>query len=251
MTIQSFETKTAETPLPVGMPPAQIFTTEFGISSKLIDIVKDALAKAVHCQGKLDPSVLDIDGMSGKKYRYLINNIVGALQDPRYLEIGSWMGSTLCAAIHRNEVTAVAIDNWSQFGGPIFQFFQNVAHHASHQTKISVLTADFREVNYGCLGKFNVYLFDGPHRYADQYDGLILPMNALDDEFIFIVDDWNWIAVRSGTFDAIKNSGLEISYMTEIRTTSDNTHPDKHGKDSDWHNGYFIAVLRKSKKKAH
>ena len=56
-----------------------------------------------------------VDGMSGLKYRYFINTLVGAVPNARYLEIGSWAGSTLCAAIHGNKVTAVAVDDWSQF----------------------------------------------------------------------------------------------------------------------------------------
>src|SRR5437868_2345370 len=59
-----------------------------------------------------------VEGMSGLKYRYFINRLVGSVPDARYLEIGSWAGSTLCAAIHGNTVTAVAVDDWSQFGGP-------------------------------------------------------------------------------------------------------------------------------------
>lgn len=241
-------------PLPAHMPPAHITSSVNGTPSKMIEVVKMALEKALIYRGKLDPSVLDIEGMSGKKYRYLINNIIAGLDDPRYLEVGSWMGSTFCSAIHRNKLTAVAIDNWSEFEGPIFQFFYHVAIHCSKQTKISVLTSDFRDVKYDSLGtKFNVYLFDGPHLYEDQYDALALSMRALDDEFIFIVDDWNWEAVRKGTFDAIHNNNLDIAFQVEVRTSSNNKQPEQYGpyafKNSDWHNGYFIGVLRKGKKR--
>jgi hypothetical protein len=40
---------------------------------------------------------------------------------------------------------------------------------------------DFRKINYTDIGKFNVYLFDGPHDEEDQYDGIALAQPALDD----------------------------------------------------------------------
>ena len=211
----------------------------------LEDALKTAFENALSDKGKLDDDVLNIDGMSGKKYRSFINNLISLIQNPRYLEVGSWAGSTLCSAIHKNALTAVAIDNWSQFGGPISSFFSNVSRHCSADTKLTVVSRDFRTVAFDALGRFNVYLFDGPHEYADQYDGLAMAINCLDNEFIYIVDDWNWEQVRIGTSHAIANLNLEIVHSIEIRTTTDGSHPKVCGKDSDWHNGYFISLLRK------
>jgi hypothetical protein len=207
--------------------------------------LKTAFESALSLQGKLDDDVLNIDGMSGKKYRVFINNLISLVQNPRYLEVGSWTGSTLCSAIHKNALTAVAIDNWSQYGGPVSTFFSNISRHCSPDTKLSVISKDFRTVAFEALGRFNVYLFDGPHEYADQYDGLAMALNCLDNEFIYIVDDWNWEQVRTGTSHAIANLNLEIVHSIEIRTTADGSHPKVRGKDSDWHNGYFISLLRK------
>ena len=93
--------------------------------------------------------------------------------------------------------------------------------------------------------KFNIYLFDGPHEERDQYDGLALAVPCLEKQFVFIVDDWNWERVRSGTFAAIQKCNLSVLFSAEIRTTLNNSHPAVAGKDSDWHNGYYIAVLEK------
>ena len=113
-------------------------------------------------------------------------------------------------------------------------------------TRNSVIFEDFRRVDFGRIGKSKDYLFDGPHAYQDQYDGLAYAWDALTDEFVFIVDDWNWEAVRAGTMDAIRDLGLEIALQIEVRTTQDNSHPEISGKQSEWHNGYFISVLRKN-----
>jgi hypothetical protein len=186
--------------------------------------------------------------MSGKRYRFFINTLVRAVENPRYLEIGSWAGSTLCAAIAGNALKAVAIDNWSEFDGPKATFVRNVRGFVTPQSRAIFLESDFRKVDYNDMGDgFNIYLFDGPHQQQDHYDALALVLPCLDDEFIYIVDDWNWLPVRAGTFAAIDECHLLILYSAEIRTTLDNSQPEFVGNHSDWHNGYFIAVLAKSR----
>jgi hypothetical protein len=207
--------------------------------------VRTAFERALVNDGKLPDAVLDLRGMSGKKYRLFINNLVEAMPDPRYLEIGVWRGSTLCSAIFGNDMTAMAIDNWSEFGGPTEAFFENLSKFKG-KAKVNFLEHDFRELNFYHLGKFNVYLFDGPHSYKDQYDGVVLAEPALDEAFVLIVDDWNWEQVRCGTVDGIRENGYQIDHRIEIRTSIDNTQPLVRGTQSDWHNGYFIAALRKS-----
>jgi len=236
-----------EAPAPVEEITVHETPTRHFLTGKmmLIPAVQDALAKAMAYEGKLSEHVLNMEGMSGRKYRYFINNLIANVQNPRYLEVGSWAGSTLCSAIYGNDVTATAIDNWSQFGGPSNMFFYNVSQSCSATTRLSVLNKDFRQVDYPSLGRFNVYLFDGPHAFEDQRDGLLMALDSLDSEFVFIVDDWNWEAVRAGTMMAIALAGLTVAWSTEVRSSTDNTQPDIRGQHSDWHNGYYIAVLRK------
>jgi len=202
-----------------------------------------------------DVGIYGIDGMSGKKYRYFINQLIGSLESARYLEVGSWMGSTLCSAIHGNRVSAVAIDNWSEFGGPKDKFMQNLNTFITPEAAVTFVEGDFRQVDYSKFAqqRFNVYLFDGPHEAIDQYQGLTLPLPSLDDQFVFIVDDWNWGRVREGTMAAITKAGMGVLYAAAIRTTPDDTSPPhllpvkdwRIVRDFDWHNGYFIAVLAK------
>lgn len=216
----------------------------------------DAALRAAIAKDDLDPDagIYSVNGMSGKKYRYFINTLVGAVPNARYLEVGSWMGSTLCAAIHGNTVQAVAIDNWSEFGGPKDEFAYNVDRFATPGVQVAFIESDFRDVDYAALpGPFNIYLFDGPHKAIDQYQGLSLPLPCLADQFVFIVDDWNWQRVRDGTTAAISQCGLTILYAAAVRTTDDNNSPPhlwpledfRVVRDFDWHNGYFIAVLGK------
>jgi hypothetical protein len=214
--------------------------------NNLIAVVKNAFVTALAGLSRVEPGVLEMDGMSGRKYRLFINNLIASVPNPRYLEVGSLSGSTLCAAMNGNAARAVAIDNWSEFGGPRDLFFANVRAWTSPAAAIQMIESDFRRVDYASLGQFNVFLFDGPHSAPDQYDGVSLALPALDDQFVLIVDDWNWEQVRSGTFQAIARVKLSILYGLEIRSTLDNSHPPVHGRHSDWHNGYFIAVLQQA-----
>jgi methyltransferase family protein len=222
-----------------------VTTIETTEANSLSGKIKAALTRAVVGDGKLSPEVFAIEGMSGKKYRLFINNLIESIEGARYLEIGVWQGSTLCAAIFKNKVRALAIDNWSLFAGPADKFFKNLARFKGSDTKLSFFENDFREINFFAIGKFNIYLFDGPHDAQDQRDGIILAQPALDDRFVMIVDDWNWAVVRDGTLRGIEEAHLQLDHVVEIRTSLDDTQPDLRGAASDWHNGYFIAACSK------
>lgn len=226
-----------------------ITTIDFDTASALSGHVKSALVEAAFRDIDRSRGIYTIDGMSGARYRRFINALVRRLADPSYLEVGSWMGSTLCSAIEGNAVRALAIDNWSQFGGPKDAFLANVARFCPPTADVRFIDGDFRMVSFAGLAAamppFNIYLFDGPHEEADQYDGLVAALPALAREFVFICDDWNWQPVRRGTHRAIVDAGLDIQFGAEIRTSLDGSHGEPAGKASDWHNGYFLSVLRK------
>ena len=235
-------------PIPsVSLP--HITQTSSATNSPLTSYVQAAFSKANIGQGQIDPAVLEIDGMSGRKYRLFINNLIASMADARYLEIGTWAGSTLCSAINRNTVNATAIDNWSEFGGPKAQFLNNLQRFQTGSAKVAFLENDFRKIDYTQLGTFNVYMFDGPHTAADQFDGISLVLPALEDEFILIVDDWNHTPAREGTLKALKELKLSVLHAYEIRTTLDGSHPTIARQSSDWHNGYLIAVIAKPREK--
>jgi len=227
------------------MPPSLLEFSE-GTAEPMIGLVRGAFMRALAEESSLDPAVLQITGMSGKKYRMFINNLAGSMPNARYLEVGSWAGSTLCAAINGCAIQATAIDNWSQFGGPKETFLGNVARFRTREASVSFIESDFREVDYRAIGLFNIYLFDGPHEMQDQYDGLAYAMPALDRKFVLVIDDWNWPNVRQGTLSAIRELRLSMLYSMQIRTTMDDTHPTVASEHSDWHNGYFISVMQQA-----
>lgn len=214
-------------------------------SSLLADKLQKATISALELDHKLPDSVRLMSGMSGKKYRYLINNLISFIRDARYLEVGSWKGSTACAAMHGNKCKVTCIDNWSHHGTNNQDFFSNTKDSLSDQIDFTVIENDFRQVNYNDIGKYNVYLFDGPHEEVDQYDGIVLVQNALDHEYILIVDDYNYHRVRKGTESAIKDLNLKVLASVTVLSSIDGDVPTVHHEKSEWHNGYYIAVVQK------
>jgi hypothetical protein len=206
-----------------------------------------AFDRALARESEVSEHTLGISGMSGRLYRMFINNLVRIVSKPRYLEIGSYTGSTACAAMDKNCLRIICIDNWSQFGGPKDAFVNNTDIVRTDTINFHFIESDFRKVAAPDIGRFNIYFFDGPHEEHDQYDGLALYDAALDDDFFFIVDDWNWPGVRSGTMNAIRDTGFDINFAIEIRTTQNNQHAEVHG--ADWHNGYFLSKLSRKQRR--
>jgi hypothetical protein len=206
--------------------------------------LKDAYDKAVAGQHKLSDFVRWIPGMSGYNYRYLINNLMETVDDARYLEIGSWKGSTACSAMYGNTCKVVCVDNWAEFfrgSHAKADFHTNTEAVVTDAVDFHFIEDDFRKLDHSTLGKFNVYLFDGPHEEQDQYDGLALMLDVLDDTFTFIVDDWNDVdRVQAGTKRALAEFNLEVVAKIEILYNS-----PVDCENSPWHNGYFIAVVKK------
>jgi hypothetical protein len=209
-------------------------------------LVRSTLAEAMRVEIDRGLGVYAIEGRSGARYRWFINTLVRRLGNAAYLEVGSGMGSTLCAAIHGNSVRALAIDDWSRSSGVKDAFLSNLAQFRTSQAEVGFIENDFRRVDFIALAQqvapFDIYLFDGPQ---DRHDSLVRVLPALAESFVFICDDWNRAQVRTGTRQAISDSGLELLASAEIRTTLDNSLSELRFRESDWHDGYFIAVLRK------
>lgn len=205
-----------------------------------------AFRDAMALKSKLPDWIMTMPGMSGRKYRRLVNVLVGLVPNAAYMEVGSWAGSTACSAMYGNACRVTCIDNWSEFGGPKDKFKEATDAARSDAIDFNVIESDFRAVDYAALDAFNIYLFDGPHAREDQRDGVVLAQPALTPDYVQIVDDWNWGPVRQGTVEAFVQQGLTLLYGIEVRTTqNDAIAQTAIMENSDWHNGYFIGVMRK------
>ena len=186
------------------------------------------------------------EGFSGRMIQHFFNNI-GRMNDARYLEIGVYNASSLSATLHSNQLLAVAIDNWDvTYNELILEVKANVMSSMReyvergqlHIIESNSWHVDMKEITtFFNNERANVYFYDAGHSYHDHVHALTNYITVLENTFIYIVDDWNWVSVRRGTYKAIEILHLEIVYAKEVRTLETCL---------DWHNGAGIFVLHRS-----
>ena len=76
----------------------------------LIYHIELSLKQADMYKSKIEDEILTMECMSGKKTRHFYNNLC-LMNNARYLEIGTWKGSSICSAMCNNKMSCVAIDN--------------------------------------------------------------------------------------------------------------------------------------------
>jgi len=205
--------------------------------------IEHAFHSAELGKSQITEEILAMEGMTGKKTRHFYNQLLN-MEGARYLEIGTWKGSSSCSAMCGNSAKVLCIDNWSEFGGPKDDFLRNFEKYKGNNDAMFI-ESDCFAVDTKYLPIFNVYMYDGNHTHDSHYRALMHYINNLDDIFIFIVVDWNWEDVRNGTYESIKKLNLEIMYEKEIRLTSDNTHTPLPIASETWWNGIYVAILKK------
>jgi len=188
--------------------------------------------------------------LTGYKTRNIINNVCSG-EKINYLEIGLYRGGTFSAALSGNQINAVGIDNWSQNWkkdeSPKEVFFDRI-NKVEQKNNVKIFEADCWSVeleeisNFLNNEKINVYLFDGPHGYQDQYLALKHYYDILADEFILFVDDYtdqipsSVTEVIAPTQESIKDLKLEkIFEMTFPR-----------GAAAGCHEGLYAVLLKKT-----
>ena len=221
------------------------------IKSKLLylkykDLMERSFDNAENDISKIVHDITTMQGMTGIKTRHLYNNLLNH-DDARYLEIGTWKGSSVCAAMCNNKAKVVCIDNRSEFEGPKNEFLF-AFNKFKGENDATFIEDNCFNVDISKLPKFNIYLYDGNHEFESHYRALSHYYECLDDIFIFIVDDWNWQDVRNGTIKAIKDLNLNILHSRNIRTTWDNSHVLEGASKQAWWNGIYVAILQKPSK---
>lgn len=212
---------------------------------KFIEHLETCFNRAEAKQSKLTQEVHDIMGMTGEKTRHLYNNLL-SINGIKYLEIGTWAGSSSCSAMYGNCADIVLVDNFVGFGGPREICLANIAKYKGDNS-VYFLDEDCFKVDLSKIKtKFNMFLFDGDHSEESQFKALDYYLPVLEDMFVLIVDDWNWLPVREGTYRGIKQNNLNILWQKEIRLTQDNeyTYSQEEASATYW-NGISVFLIKK------
>ena len=201
----------------------------------LIDHTIKSIENAEKGISKIDDRILKLEGASDGNIRHFLNN-VASLENCNYLEIGCWKGSTSISAMFNNKPNkywCVDAYNGTWDGTEIakktfIEKFTEIIGHSPNliQRDSMTITNPVKECG---IENVNVYLYDGDHSDEATVMALSVFMESLQNEFIYIVDDWEWWNVKGATLNAIKNLGLT--------TLFESTRP--------WWNGFYISVLKK------
>jgi len=188
----------------------------------------------------LDRDIFNITGFSSRKFKIFLNKLL-SFPDMTYLEIGCWHGSTLCSALYNNKPERVfAIDNFSQFfdqGNPKENFIANIKKFITCNFKffdVDCFSFDLNHIDH----KVNTYFYDGDHKEEDQYKALSYYYPVLEDTFVYICDDFNFMDVRLGTFRAIRDLNLKAEKEWFLPASF-------NGDTDNWWNGCYIGILKK------
>lgn len=230
------------------------------LANHYIAHVEASIALAKEHKSKLLPFHLDIDGMSSHKGRHLFNNLLSVRADEarptRYLEVGTWKGSLLCAATFNNPIAAVAIDDFSQFTDisfigqhhvhPRTALSQNLAQSAARstiQTPIRFIDGDAFSQDPASLDLFDVYFYDGLHTFEAQKRAFTHFAPCLRDTIITMVDDYSDEATQRATQEGLSEAGFTVVKDWYLYEQTDQT---LEGLKTGWWNGVYVGVCART-----
>lgn len=180
---------------------ARLFEEEFPASKRAVP--DSPLLRTRILRHLVDPCP-DVAGMASPRKMRLLKLAVSLLPadgSECYLEVGTYQGKSLIAALKGNPGRrGVCVDNFSEFNEAsdrpdnLAILRQNLKRH-SLESRVTVFEADFRDlfarsVREHLIPPVGVYFYDGAHDDDSQYDGIRLVEPLLSDTAVVIVDDW-------------------------------------------------------------
>lgn len=206
-----------------------------------------AVAKSILGIGKLPQRVLELEGMSSYGNRLILNNLCAV--KGRYLEIGSWKGSTFISALYKNPLChGISIDHHQEFKGHMFEssteiLKANCEANLTSGESYELINGDCFELPIPEPNSIDIYLYDGWHSYEAQHKALTYYYDCLKPFFYFICDDYSIDRVERGTQDALKE--LDIQVISDFKLYGNQMLP-RSTKEGFW-NGYYIAFCVKKR----
>ena len=141
-----------------------------------------------------------------------------------FVNVGVWHGFSFLAGISANpERKCVAVDNFSQFGGPKTEFLARF-------NKIKSPIHTFHEMDYEEYfarkhdGPIGFYIYDGEHSYQNQMRGLEVAEPFFAEGCVIMVDDTNDPEPRQATLDFISKNSKRYEILFKYSTIT-NAHP--------------------------
>ncbi|MSP49664.1 MAG: hypothetical protein EXQ95_10100 [Alphaproteobacteria bacterium] len=173
----------------------------------------------------VDPFLHAMTRMSTIANGYMINAITKRLNPGGvYLNVGTFEGFTFFCGMAGNETRhCIGVDNFSQFGGPREKFFQGYRRYKSKKSEFYNMdyVKYFKDYHKLPIG---FYVYDGPHDYDNQLNGLKVAEPFFSSDTLILVDDTNDDVVRNATLDFIAGRTDKYRILLDEKTAG-NEHP--------------------------
>ena len=199
---------------------------------------------------KFNDKNFNIEGLSSNRVRHFLNNLC-SIENAKYLELGSYAGSTFIPACMNNDVVAFAVDTykndiaparlditWAGNSKPKETLLANIKKYKLNAKLIENQIENLKPEHLNNV-KPNIVFYDGSHKYYNQIKCLKTILNLVEDTFILVIDDANFDKVVESVKEFLFISKLNILYEKQLLTT---TYEDS----SSWWNGLHILVLNKT-----
>jgi hypothetical protein len=209
--------------------------------------------KKLHLEYYLFDPLRDVDGMiSVKKQRLLKLAYAQLPPEEAYLEVGTWAGKSLIAAMHQNRLRPTyACDNFSEFKrsrGQLIDREQTLLGNLRRyglDRHVTFYNRSFQEIfNPEHLPvPIGFYFYDARHDLQSQYLGIRLAEPFLSNEALVLVDDWrcasdSWSRAQAGTEKAMTESAHEWNLLYQL--------PARYNGDrAMWWNGIAVLSFRR------
>jgi predicted O-methyltransferase YrrM len=162
-------------------------------------------ASADHPRDRRFRRLLDELGGMATENKLALLNLAASFLEPGeiYLELGTYLGTSVIGAALGNSGTFIAVDNYSQFDGPEDRCRENIRRYAPDLVKLVNCDAwEFLESLHEPVG---VYFYDAGHTFADQWRALQYIEPHLGDEAIVVIDDASHWPVRRANLGFTKH----------------------------------------------
>jgi hypothetical protein len=212
-------------------------------TNEKIEALKNAITMSEERRSKLTEENFAIPGLVSLLGRHLYNN-VGAIST-KLLEVGSHLGCSFTSSIsHNNLISCTSVDSfasdWVEDRKCMPLFLENVSKHLPENTVFNFIHSDAFEVDLNEVPDgIDFYIYDGGHSHDQQRLGVTYYLPKMANEFVMVVDDFDWDDVHNGTYKGIIDGELDVIWQ-HIFEGND------HDNDGAW-NGYGVFLLKKTK----
>ena len=167
----------------------------------------DDFPRSEHPRDRRFARVLEeVPGLARENNLALLN-LAAACRGPgeAYVELGTFRGTSLIAAMLGNDGEFVALDDFSFREASREQLEANLARFGIDGARIVEGDA-FETLRGDALAgtRAGVWYYDAAHTYEQQIDGLVLAEPYLADRALLIVDDATWDFVARAVHDYLE-----------------------------------------------